>query len=281
MKKVFTDISQVAHLWANRLQDEARNSGNFYFNGDTIYSYGSHFPIAKHVDGKVFFTTQRYSNTTAKHISVVRDACSHKEKIYVPYVNGDSERNFKQWIYEGEQIAEKLLKAKKPEIYLNQLASLKSQVEAYCSFVGIGINETLNALLNIGDKEEFAAYGNKKSELATLEKARKEKELKAKHAKDLKEWKDGKSHRLYVNDGFDYLRYNPSQERVETSQGVQIPKEIAVKFWHWVKNVGECNSCGTKLMSFDVREVTKTLIKVGCHTVSMKEAQAMAKLIGA
>lgn len=52
MKTVFTDISQVAHLWANQLQESARNSGNYYFNGDAIYSYGSHFMIAKHHTNK-------------------------------------------------------------------------------------------------------------------------------------------------------------------------------------------------------------------------------------
>ena len=48
-KHVF-DTGEVSHLWANRAQDEARNrQGNLYFTGDTIYSYGSHFPIARHV----------------------------------------------------------------------------------------------------------------------------------------------------------------------------------------------------------------------------------------
>jgi hypothetical protein len=43
----------VAHVWAHQLQSHARNKrGNFYFQGDTIYSYGSHFPIAKHVEHK-------------------------------------------------------------------------------------------------------------------------------------------------------------------------------------------------------------------------------------
>ena len=36
----------VAHLWAHKSQDFARNPcHNFYFHGDTIYSYGSHFPV--------------------------------------------------------------------------------------------------------------------------------------------------------------------------------------------------------------------------------------------
>ena len=43
----------VAHLWAHKSQDFARNPGhNFYFHGDTIYSYGSHFPVARHVENK-------------------------------------------------------------------------------------------------------------------------------------------------------------------------------------------------------------------------------------
>jgi len=46
MKHVVNE-SQVAHLWANRVQSDARNQyDTFYFKGNTIFSYGSHFPIA-------------------------------------------------------------------------------------------------------------------------------------------------------------------------------------------------------------------------------------------
>jgi len=58
----------VAHLWAHKSQDYARNPGhNFYFHGDTIYSYGSHFPVARHVTRRgrsaVLFTTRSYSRS--------------------------------------------------------------------------------------------------------------------------------------------------------------------------------------------------------------------------
>lgn len=37
---------QVAHLWANASQDSARDpSGNMFFNGPALYSYGSHYVI--------------------------------------------------------------------------------------------------------------------------------------------------------------------------------------------------------------------------------------------
>lgn len=78
-KHVFP-TDEIAHLWAHKTQDDARNQGgNFYFSGDTIYSYGSHFPIARHVTNDkgvagILFTNQTWSNTTAKHIHNVRGA---------------------------------------------------------------------------------------------------------------------------------------------------------------------------------------------------------------
>jgi hypothetical protein len=49
-KKHVFDTGEIPHLWAHQTQDEARNrQGNLYFTGDTIYSYGSHFPIARRV----------------------------------------------------------------------------------------------------------------------------------------------------------------------------------------------------------------------------------------
>jgi hypothetical protein len=52
---------------------------SFFFRGDTIYSYGQHFPIARHVTGTrgraaVLFTTRDYSKTTSKHKGEVRGA---------------------------------------------------------------------------------------------------------------------------------------------------------------------------------------------------------------
>lgn len=50
MKRVVNN-SQLPHLWMypREVGDNARTpNGSFYFEGDTIYSYGSHFPIARH-----------------------------------------------------------------------------------------------------------------------------------------------------------------------------------------------------------------------------------------
>lgn len=83
-KKTVFETGEIPHLWAHRVQESARNAqGNLYFEGDVIYSYGSHFPIAKHVldnptkrnpKPAVLLTTRTYSVTTSGHVSAVRCA---------------------------------------------------------------------------------------------------------------------------------------------------------------------------------------------------------------
>lgn len=58
---------QVAHLWANASQDSARDpSGNMYFNGGVLYSYGSHYVIGVRLvraDGSPLFVMNADTNS--------------------------------------------------------------------------------------------------------------------------------------------------------------------------------------------------------------------------
>lgn len=79
MKKVFEN-RMVAHVWAQRNQEEGRSSNrHFYFKGDTIYSYGRHFPIArftKDLAGNdcVLITDQSYGISMSRHTSYTLQA---------------------------------------------------------------------------------------------------------------------------------------------------------------------------------------------------------------
>jgi hypothetical protein len=93
-KHVF-DTGEIPHLWAHKVQASARNAqGNLYFDGDTIFSYGSHFPIARHVVDNptkknpkpaILFTTRSYSVTTSGHISAVRSAIPKDVPVFHVY----------------------------------------------------------------------------------------------------------------------------------------------------------------------------------------------------
>ena len=83
-KRVFKDSPQVAHVWAQQIQEYGCNpSRTIYFEGDTI---GSHFPIARFAGrGVVLVNRNRYSVTTSGHQRDVEDALRglDVQKIYV------------------------------------------------------------------------------------------------------------------------------------------------------------------------------------------------------
>lgn len=80
MRKVLKSVEQVMHYWANQVQPEGR-SGNVYFDGPTIYSYGPHFPMATIIGGAFVFTTRHYSLTTSRHISSARRAVPGRAEV--------------------------------------------------------------------------------------------------------------------------------------------------------------------------------------------------------
>lgn len=88
MKHVFSDRAMVAHLWAHQTQEDARFSGgNFYFNGNTIYSYGNHFPCGKVVHNRkgekaYVLNSNSYSSTTSKHMWDVRSSIPYGELVF-------------------------------------------------------------------------------------------------------------------------------------------------------------------------------------------------------
>lgn len=266
MKTVFTDISTIAHMWANQTQDSARNSGNFYYNGNTIYSYGSHFPIAKHTvndndERGVLFTERTYSVTTSGHLNVVRQAVRHLNVIYCYSPESSHNENFNYWKRSIETIAQSLLKAKKPEIYLSQIDSVKDKATKYAAFFGIEIPLLLQAAFNITGKEQYSNYAANKEAILKAEAIQQKKELAAKHKKELAKWIKGQTNRLYTHNGFDYLRL--TDNRIETSQAVKIPMELGKRIYQSIKD--NSLAVGSKIMDYTVNETGK-IVKVGCHT---------------
>ena len=267
MKTVFNN-SELAHIYANQRQQHGRNSsGSFYFEGKTIYSYGSHFPIAKIMtnesgDNCMLFTYRTYSNTTAKQISILRSATRQYKKIYchTPSLNHSS--NFASWLQLAEHEATKLIKAKKPELYLNELSRLHSEVSEYAQFFNIEIPLNLTAVLSIKDKSENLEYLIKKNELIKLELAKKQKEDKIKEDEILKKWLNFETSRIYSRSNLDFLRVNINENRVETTQAVQIPIEIAKRLYNKIKT--NTLQVGENLLNYRVDQVGD-IIKIGCH----------------
>jgi hypothetical protein len=102
-KQVFAR-DELAHKWAHKAQDSGRDtSGNMFFTGPTLYSYGSHYVIAHilsdecgpELAGRVLWNTDGYSNTTGTHRSYAWRALTRQQKetcIDVPGMNETTAR---------------------------------------------------------------------------------------------------------------------------------------------------------------------------------------------
>lgn len=286
MKKVVSK-SEVAHLFAHQSQDEARNSGdNFYFKGDTIYSYGSHFPIAKHIVNKnkekgLLFTTRTYSNTTAKQISVTRSACSHLNIIYCTSPDNSHEDNLKGFYNSIKSCLYGLGNARKPERYIEPAKDVFNDLKKYCEFFGLKIPKSSIELMEDAQNGKYKEYLQKEAKRIEADKKKAERIKAAAFKVSLSKWRENKTPRIYDNpSGVDYLRYNG--KRIETSQGVEIPLEIAKKAYKFIlssiKN-GGCSDgeCNYKILDYDVKEVSNDFLRIGCHNIAMTEINNIAQ----
>lgn len=63
-----------------------------YRYGNTVYSYGTHYPLATIIGGTVYVNNRGYSNTTAKHIGWAFSAAQELglHSVGVPLIYGDS-----------------------------------------------------------------------------------------------------------------------------------------------------------------------------------------------
>lgn len=160
MKRVVSP-DEVAHLWAHQTQSDARNAqGNIFFRDKTIYSYGSHFPIATWTQNAVgelavLFTTRTYSVTTARHISMVRQAINHVEHVFnVPLSKYNdtptTDEAIKSYQERIEEIEVRIARVRKPEWLYERLDTVVTEANRYCQFFGQVARFTLR------DTEGFA-----------------------------------------------------------------------------------------------------------------------------
>jgi hypothetical protein len=187
MRKVF-DNAMVAHVWAQQEQDEGRSgNGNFYFSGPTIYSYGSHFPIATftrdaHGERCVLFTTGDYSVSTARHITYTSRALDGLNvKVWnVPLLRSSRygapdeathAANAKLLADEAVAHAADLANVRKrsrfynegslPELEFRQrhAARIADEVIAYCEAFAVAIPDNVNAVQwQQSIRDAFAKY---------------------------------------------------------------------------------------------------------------------------
>lgn len=279
--------TQVAHLWANHSRANARGS-HFYFEGDTIYSYGSHFPIARHYKGAVLFTTKGYSVTTAQHKSYVRQACSHLEVYEVSSVMDDpSGKDVRE---HGERIKSLALsagRARNPDNALRILEGAVNEANSFCARFGFKTRFSMPG--NIGELRERARASAKRERKA---KAAREAQFEKDCAVIVVQWLAGEkvsipyqySKTLLRSRRYQFEEGREPEAVMETSKGAIVPLAEAQKAFRfaclmrergWRRN-GETFQIG----DYQLDAINEQGVIAGCHRVTWDEIDRFARAQG-
>lgn len=288
MKTVFSN-RMVAHVWAQQSQDEGRGSGgNFYFSGNTIYSYGSHFPIAKFYGANtVVMTTRGYSNSTSKHIGYVRNAIPSHCKIIRVHNIEDSAANFTNCESELITLARLFVKARSRKgTILHQIHELVANTNEFAKLaksrrrVTAPDAESMQKIVDSYLRKHNAQIkrNNEKRKAVALA------EL-AESKKKLAKWLRGGA----IIWRFSNLpvRLRIKGDMLQSSHGAECPLKFGERAYKQAKrckeaNIGwQTNGKTIKLGHFEIDKVEADgTIIAGCHTIPFKETLRIAKKAG-
>jgi hypothetical protein len=301
MKTVFTS-NEIAHVWARQSQESGRTTGNgsIYFRNERIYSYGSHFCMARIIgDGKVLITNRGYSVSTSKHLSLVRSAVSHFDRVYVAYPEDSNlVRNLEAFRVTIANLLTDLNNPRKQpktkELIRGELEYNVNSIGSYLAAVGKTEKDVKKELGN--EYKTFEAF----REAAMNDQARGElavkleKERKARESRDLRErkernkksaaalelWKQGGNVNAYQYNWNDLpvaLRAIPADETekeyVQTSQGAIVPYKAAKLLYALIQAGKDIK--GHEIGGYTVISLNGVLT-IGCHKIERAEVERFA-----
>ena len=287
MKKILKNHSEVSHYWANKIQSQGK-ACNMFFEGDIIYSYGYHFPIAKHIKNNlILFTSKGYSVSTSKHLGITRSAIpSEIEVLTVPEVDIRNNTltshidNIEYFINEIKTNFGKSERARKyKEMYLrNGLANINN-MKRYLELFKVksklpsGLKKAVNLFINM-DNTEIMEVIKAEQDIQKKAELQRKKEQEKKFLELLPKWKNNEVYNLpYYKK--QYLRLTNNE--IETSLHVKISIETFKKYYSMLKS-------GKSLLNekIDYYRVTKqdsNLLTIGCHAIPISEINYIANLL--
>jgi hypothetical protein len=308
MKHVYTN-NELPHVWANN-RHEVRSgrtgNGNFYFEGDTIYSYGSHFPIARFVEvaGEtvVLITRRSYSMTTSQHVSRVRQAVSHLPTVSCHSPSGSPREEMEAALKLAGEAAIKAPRARSDWRKAQLLETVEEMFAAarfHAKRGGIKLPADL-------DKAVAGQAKRAKAEQARIAQAHAEQRKAQEAAKVQAEtlWEQAKPHWRrdetipaeieaaaralgYYSFRVGTVAMRLRGDEIETSQGARFPVEHGIRAFRILKGIWErggtwerkAGGVGPRLGHYTVDRVTPDSVVAGCHTVQRSEVELMAALL--
>lgn len=274
MRTKFSNTRDCIHTFAQRTQSTGRASSVFFQGTDKIYSYGYHYLLAefKEIDGEtcILINDKGYSVTTSKHISITRQATRQYRQYFFTDIDLFFVFNYIESAYS------KLLKARKPEIYISDILNKFEAFKAY------PLNNSANVKKDIRFKK-MAKIVKSLTDSNLLEKAKETaaKLAKAKAKKDAQKLqdsiKDFYNYEInYIRGNEDYLRLSIDGLNVETSQGVCVSIDEARILYSFIKAGKDIK--GYKISNYTVISINGVL-QIGCHRINIQSMHRIGQII--
>ena len=272
MKKVFTN-TEIVHEFNLQEQYEGRTSGgSMYFYNNKLYSYGSHYLLCEFLDkDTVMINNHGYSNTTAKHISLITSATRNRKQYFTYQTDTETvNKTIKDYL-------NKLVNARKTKNYY--LTEIDRTFKMYFDFIDYKRQKTSkrkNPLHREILRLSNNFYNNFDNLQQTIKENVKKQAFKDKKAiiQKVKDWKANKIQWFNNNTKTDFLRLKG--ENIETSQGVKISIKEEKRVLNILQNrniKGEKIDNRFTIISFN------NLLKVGCHNIPLKEINYIKNII--
>lgn len=298
MKKIFANTGELVHIWAYKRQPEGstrtvnRLDGSrgrqAFFEGDTYYSCGKHYVIAKHLpNGSVAINIEKNSPTTNGHVHEAYLAVRHLPnfRVYNPGGRPDRQRTDTHI----QNLLDTASRAKpdgnRPRL-LAEAQKVADDYHEFCQALGVQDQpgyERIHVASNPQDLLEL-----RKAHLAYAAEEKKRRAARAAQraiddADKIAAWRAGVGHSLDHSYGT-LLRLNPHNPYVDTSLGAHIPVEDAKRLWPLilkVKAAGFDEPFERPLGHYQLTEIRKDgSIVVGCPDIAFAEIEGIAHELG-
>ena len=308
MKTRFKDQREVAHVWAQQNHQSGKCNGALYFEGRTIYSYGTHFPCATFINSEtVLINSDSYSVSTSKQQGYVKSAITHKKKIYCStavikwFLWDGSFNNTAQntAVKECENAVQRFIvdagRRKAAKYKAADIVKAQQKVNE-CKTLFDAFNTpypekliSLADMLNTDDFNSIIAADNERRAKLALAARQKQEAIQLTLRLDIeKNWIHGKplecDFNIFNSDKI-YMRIEENE--IVTTKGAMFPIDHAKKAFKIIRMVRE----GALKTMTDKEHVLRLghysidhidaqgNVKAGCHNVSWDEIERLARIL--
>ena len=292
--------SQVAHCWANQTKAKGRGS-NFFFEGESIYSYGGHFEVARLVQtesGKTIarYTSAWYSMTTERHKSEASRACHNlHEQFTVPSFPMMDKMPTRAWFedvfaYYRDKAVDSYRKAKRARVYTDMHLRNAEEATATARALKAHFPKATKGMrirsVNDGEITRIEEKAKAQVKRDTKERERREKEGRAQLLVLENEWLNYERDRISLGgwrspsqDTRYLLRKHPTKDRIETSHGAEVTMREGETFYKVIDRYrnrpSDCPQVSVN--GFNLTRLEDDGAVIGCHSLKWKVMDEFAK----